>query len=982
MATRKRKRCCRDREATHKNSRSASSHHPTKYLQSKMYRSPRPHQIRSSLLRCLLFLFLSCGCFLVSTAPAAAAASIRINEVADKGSGAVCNGGDWIELYLSAVGDNEEDDNTTTTTRAAVDLGGYVLHDDNGPADVDAYTFPASTIVNPGDYILLCNGGADVVTSPQFGIGGTDQVSLLDPSGVEVSTTGTLQDRGEFGVSFAYDEEAGTYVYTSTPTPGETNVITLLPEPETVEEMRARLAAQNDMGTEFFNMDAEGKPLVDGSGLDEIVDLRMEMDPGVWDQMYQDRSYEVYSPFTSVTVTVYDDPGEVLLNLTGIGRMRPKGQSTLAYGTCMDRSIPYSIDFDTTDADQTLFGVQRAYLRTHFGDSSFAREWVNHRALARFGLPYLRTRTVRFFVNENVVGLYDLLEAPDQDYVFQRSFPSFDPSSYALYKVKTLSLGCDAYDDGSLRNAEARINETNTPPYAFERGEHRPKIPIIRDWLACSDTFFGNIANEFEDVILAYIRGGNDCGSVLVDEGLIDRDLGSKAIDNNMKDFIDQHLGANGCTDSQCSNSLLVDDIDTDNFLRNYAVMASLLNSDSALGNGNNYYLAYTGENSTGWALVQYDHNGILSGTSAELCDAEQCYDELVKWSILRPTCRVLSNNQMAGPLLTDDALLAKYINYVEEFVGDVMTDEAFLDQIYNHLLAIKDEVAKDDWNDFAFYFESLELSQGDKWLHDIFGTKYVPLLPAMRARSAEINKQLEAISAGTIPRTNDGIDPIEVCVNWEATEARVTICPENCLYEGCFRDDFDVKGFCSPDDGKCYHGMSDIKCDGIPNTQQYIGIARFEDSDKAAFCWFDPTIGPLKLAECPTYIADSDSTSGIDDCPENCQYEGCAIDGFEIAGFCSPDDGICYHGIIDTDCFGIEDTLQYAGMTNFEGSNKRAFCFQDETLGPVKVAECPDFQDSVVQDDGGDDDGSSANTLFIRMLLIVVSFAAVLFTI
>mmetsp|Transcript_45223 Transcript_45223/g.110167 ORF Transcript_45223/g.110167 Transcript_45223/m.110167 type:complete len:111 (+) Transcript_45223:2671-3003(+) len=94
------------------------------------------------------------------------------------------------------------------------------------------------------------------------------------------------------------------------------------------------------------------------------------------------------------------------------------------------------------------------------------------------------------------------------------------------------------------------------------------------------------------------------------------------------------------------------------------------------------------------------------------------------------------------------------------------------------------------------------------------------------------------------------------------------------------------------------------------------------------------------------------------------------------------PDDGKCYHGVIDTDCFGIEDTLQYAGMTNFEGSNKRAFCFQDETLGPVKVAECPDFQDSVVQDDGGDDDGSSANTLFIRMLLIVVSFAAVLFTI
>ena len=38
----------------------------------------------------------------------------------------------------------------------------------------------------------------------------------------------------------------------------------------------------------------------------------------------------------------------------------------------------------------------RFYLRNHMSDPSFMREWSMHRMLRRFGLPYLRTRTVRF----------------------------------------------------------------------------------------------------------------------------------------------------------------------------------------------------------------------------------------------------------------------------------------------------------------------------------------------------------------------------------------------------------------------------------------------------------------------------------------------------------------------------------------------------------------------------------------------------------
>jgi hypothetical protein len=46
------------------------------------------------------------------------------------------------------------------------------------------------------------------------------------------------------------------------------------------------------------------------------------------------------------------------------------------------------------------------------------------------------------------------LEVSDQDYIFVRSFPTFDPSNYTLFKVKTLSLGCGgAYTNTQLATA-------------------------------------------------------------------------------------------------------------------------------------------------------------------------------------------------------------------------------------------------------------------------------------------------------------------------------------------------------------------------------------------------------------------------------------------------------------------------------------------------------------------------------------------------
>jgi hypothetical protein len=101
--------------------------------------------------------------------------------------------------------------------------------------------------LNPGDYLLLCTKTTD---GPQFGIGGSDTVTLLDPSGTLVSSTGPLQDQGVPGGSFAYDDTLQAYVYTSTPTPGSEN-ISLSPCPNQKRSSKCAPGSWHKMMREF-----------------------------------------------------------------------------------------------------------------------------------------------------------------------------------------------------------------------------------------------------------------------------------------------------------------------------------------------------------------------------------------------------------------------------------------------------------------------------------------------------------------------------------------------------------------------------------------------------------------------------------------------------------------------------------------------------------------------------------------------------------
>jgi hypothetical protein len=499
-----------------------------------------------------------------------------------------------------------------------------------------------------------------------------------------------------------------------------------------------------------------------------------------------------------------------------------------------------------------LFGVERVFLRHHIGDYSYMRDYAYNRMLARFGLPFVRARKVRVTINGNAHGLYTLMEAPDQDYVFHRSFPDFNPQQYALFKIKSFAMDCGSYTFDEIAKAEARLDETSTPPYAFQRGEHKP---IIQEFdIFAVDTCIENYdkdlwERDYNDAILAWLRYDKSCADMLVGEGLIEQDLGTDGYDKEIKQWITQSYSDENLCNEGCTNSDLADRVDQENWLKSFAFYAVTMNSDTPLVNGNNFYLAMSGsEVNGGWKIVPYDFN------LAEVvyCHDELCNDRLVHWSVVRPTCTSLESNNLVGPLLLDETLHAQYLEYVREFVDTVYANQSFVEELEVHAAA-QDEFVRDDfWALYGAFYDKELTPKSANWKEEI---PRFPLLPTMKARSEDVRAQLEAIDAGTYPRgpfvgLHGDNEPWEACPDWRLTEANRSACEEECVYFGCHMPNWTVPSFCDEESGTCYHGDYDPQCQNAFDGFKYEGLEDTEDGRKT-FCRFTNGV-PVKALECP----------------------------------------------------------------------------------------------------------------------------------
>jgi len=806
---------------------------------------------------------------------------IRINEISSKGTSNICNNNDWIELYN--VGET------------AIDLETHGLHDSKGYHDEDAFFFPPGTTIQPHSYLLLCNEQNNDPLSPQFGIGGDDTITLTrssDNTNSNASTnTSTNTNTSSsvptlssnqnsvvfrqaattyivlsevtlpgaeniFDVSYAYDSSTNTWNFTSTPTPGADNSITkVLPLEVRNALFKRALIEQNQLGTAFFNMDDRGLPVK--NGFDTVLYLSFQMEENDYAYMIQNTHYELYRPFQSMKFTT--TKGDVIASLNTAGRIRPKGQSSLFMAICVGtETFPFQVELPDKE---TFYGMERFYLRSHLADFSYMRDYAYHRMLARFGLPHLRARKVQVKINGNNHGFYTLMEAPDQDYVFHRSFPDFDPQRYALYKVKSMAIDCGSYSSEEIALAETRLkNDTSTPPYAFERGEHKPDVPrfSLFDIGDCQDAYDINMWNrDYNDTVLAWLRNDRSCGDMLMNTGLIDRDLGTKHFDDDMKDFIAQDFSDERVCDVGCQNSDLADYVDQENWLKAFAFYAVTMNSDSPLVNGNNYYLAQSGAEAHGgeggWKIVPYDFN------VAEVydCHDELCNNRLVHWSIARPTCTSLESNNLAGPILLKETLHKRYLEYVEEFVETIYANKSFIEELERHASEQGSYVRADDWSLFGALYIFEETPTSATWDHEIRGIPVLqyPLLPTMRARTEDVRAQLAAIKKREYPRgpfvgKNGNNEPWEPCADWRIPDVDSSKCLHGCKYEGCHMPGWTVESYCDEETGKCLHGDYDEQCRGVFDNYRYVGMEDAKDGRKT-FCRFTSGV-PVKAMECP----------------------------------------------------------------------------------------------------------------------------------
>lgn len=130
---------------------------------------------------------------------------VVVNEVGATGNAFACSSpSDYVELL--------------NTGNATVDLTNFVLHDNVGPNSTARFTFPSGSAIAPGQFLVLCEGAPFT-----FGIGGTDSITLLDPTGDQLSFSGVLTPGSSATASWQRSSN-GIYSF-APPTPGAANAV-------------------------------------------------------------------------------------------------------------------------------------------------------------------------------------------------------------------------------------------------------------------------------------------------------------------------------------------------------------------------------------------------------------------------------------------------------------------------------------------------------------------------------------------------------------------------------------------------------------------------------------------------------------------------------------------------------------------------------------------------------------------------------------
>lgn len=257
------------------------------------------------------------------------------------------------------------------TGSSTINLSDYSLGDDKNPLE----SLPDITI-QPGEYVIVLAGGdalTDGTPYVSFGLGREDSVSLFQGN-EEVDYISWVKDQSKNGRSYGRVDNEAKILY---PTPGYDNVEYVLFADE-----------------EIFRVD-------------------IEIDQSTWQAILANPQAEQYYPATM------DFNGGRIENVG----FRTKGQASLNF---VSNTTRYGFKIDMNEYEEQKFmGMKKLVLNNSFSDPTMMRDVLAYKLMRDAGVPAPRTSYVELWVAGEHIGLYQLVEMIDSEFI-ELHFPEDD----------------------------------------------------------------------------------------------------------------------------------------------------------------------------------------------------------------------------------------------------------------------------------------------------------------------------------------------------------------------------------------------------------------------------------------------------------------------------------------------------------------------------------------------------------------------------
>ncbi|WBW99076.1 CotH kinase family protein [Oceanirhabdus sp. W0125-5] len=187
----------------------------------------------------------------------------------------------------------------------------------------------------------------------------------------------------------------------------------------------------------------------------EVGEIRLYIQDGELDKMYSDPLAEEYIFANKVIVN-----GNEVENV-GI---RTKGNSSLGQVVSSgSERYSFKISFDEYDKGQDFYGLNQLILNNNFGDPSYLREYLSYYIFREMGLPAPRTSYAEVYINDELKGLYLVVEPVDEAFVGT----NFENADGDLYKPYMLDFGWQGDSIEDYGHMNLKTNEDSTDHSAF-----------------------------------------------------------------------------------------------------------------------------------------------------------------------------------------------------------------------------------------------------------------------------------------------------------------------------------------------------------------------------------------------------------------------------------------------------------------------------------------------------------------------------------